>query len=81
MALAALGNGLMWPSVMSRRAARAGQVYQGSVQGFASSVGAVASIVGLVAGGLLYNWLGPSLFSVVAIPTRIVFGVAASVRL
>jgi hypothetical protein len=44
-------------------------------------VGAVASIVGLVAGGLLYNWLGPSVFSVVAIPTRIVFGVAASVPL
>ncbi|MEE9596837.1 MAG: MFS transporter [Acidiferrobacterales bacterium] len=80
-ALTALGNGLMWPSVMSRLAERAGQVYQGSVQGFASSVGAVASIVGLVAGGLLYNWLGPWVFSVAAITTLIVFGVAASVRL
>ncbi len=80
-ALTALGNGLMWPSVMSRLAERAGQVYQGAVQGFASSLGAVASIGGLVGGGLLYNWLGPWVFGASAITTLIVFGLAASVRL
>jgi len=80
-ALTALGNGLMWPSVMSRLAEHAGQVYQGALQGFASSLGAVASIVGLVAGGLVYNWLGPWVFGASAITTLIVFGLAASVRL
>ncbi len=80
-ALTALGNGLMWSSVMSRLAERAGQVYQGAVQGFASSLGAVASIVGLVAGGLLYNWLGPWVFGGSAITAPIAFGLAASVRL
>ena len=80
-ALTALGNGLMWPSVMSRLAKRAGQVYQGAVQGFASSLGAVASIVGLVAGGLLYNWLGPWVFSASALTALIVCGLAASLRL
>lgn len=78
---AALGNGLMWPSGMSRLGERAAQVYQGTVQGFASGVGAVASIVGLVAGGLLYNWLGPWVFRVAAITALIVVGLAASVRL
>ncbi len=80
-ALTALGNGLMWPSVMSRLAKRAGQVYQGAVQGFASSLGAVAGIVGLVAGGLLYNWLGPWVFSASALTALIVCGLAASLRL
>ncbi len=73
-ALTALRNGLMWPSVMSRLAERAGQVYQGAVQGFASSLG-------LVAGGLLYNWLGPWVFGASAITAPIAFGLAASVRL
>lgn len=50
----ALGNGLMWPSLLSVLSRRAGR-YQGAVQGFAGSLGAVASIVGLLAGGLLYD--------------------------
>jgi MFS transporter, DHA1 family, tetracycline resistance protein len=33
--LFAVGNGLMWPSVMSILANRAGIVYQGTVQGVA----------------------------------------------
>jgi MFS family permease len=35
---------------------------QGAVQGFASSGGAVASIVGLLVGGLLYGVLGTGVF-------------------
>lgn len=61
-ALMALGNGLMWPSLMAILSKQAGDHYQGAVQGFASSLGAVASIVGLVVGGLLYNKLGSSVF-------------------
>ena len=61
-ALIALGNGLMWPTFMAVLAKRAGHRFQGAVQGFASSLGAAASIVGLVGGGLLYTWVGPWVF-------------------
>lgn len=61
-ALIALGNGLMWPSVMALLSFVAGDEHQGAVQGASGSVGAVASIVGLIAGGLLYQWLGAWVF-------------------
>ncbi|TLX87439.1 MAG: MFS transporter, partial [Thaumarchaeota archaeon] len=50
--LFALGNGLMWPSFMSILSKRAGTVLQGAVQGVAGSFGGLASIIGLIAGGL-----------------------------
>ena len=58
----ALGNGVMWPSVMSVLSKLAGQTYQGAVQGFAGSLGAVASIVGLALGGMLYANFGARVF-------------------
>ncbi len=58
----AVGNGLMWPTFMAVLSVRAGERYQGAVQGFASSSGAAASIVGLIGGGLLYNWMGAGTF-------------------
>ena len=61
-ALIAAGNGLMWPTFMALLSKRAGDRYQGAVQGFASSSGAAASIVGLTGGGLLYTWIGPWVF-------------------
>lgn len=64
--LIALGNGLMWPSVMAVLSKIAGDTYQGAVQGFASSVGAIASIAGLILGGLLYNSIGTGVFAVSA---------------
>jgi MFS family permease len=64
--LFAVGNGLMWPSVMSILSNRAGIVYQGTVQGVANSFGSLASIIGLLVGGLLYNVLGATTFLVSA---------------
>ena len=61
--LFALGNGLMWPSFMSILSKRAGTVLQGAVQGVAGSFGGLASIIGLIAGGLLYNQIGAVYFS------------------
>ncbi len=58
----ALGNGLIWPTVMAVLSKAAGDTYQGAVQGFASSVGAIASIAGLIIGGFLYNWAGSGVF-------------------
>ena len=65
--LIALGNGLMWPSVMAMLANAAGEQHQGAVQGAGGSIGAIASIVGLIAGGLLYNWLGGWVFVLAAL--------------
>jgi MFS transporter, DHA1 family, tetracycline resistance protein len=64
--LFAVGNGLMWPSVMSILSKRAGTVYQGTVQGVANSFGSLVSIIGLMMGGLLYNMLGATTFLVSA---------------
>lgn len=65
--LVALGNGLMWPTYMSVLSKSANSQLQGAVQGFAQSGGAVASIIGLVAGGVLYVSVGETLFLVAAI--------------
>ena len=62
--LFAVGNGLMWPSIMSILSRRAGPVYQGAVQGVAGSVTGVASIIGLTTGGVLYNIFGGITFLV-----------------
>ena len=67
--LMALGNGLMWPSVLSLLSKVAGQTYQGAVQGLAGSLGAVASVAGLVLGGLLYTAIGAQVFRLSAAVT------------
>ena len=74
--LIALGNGLMWPTVMAALSRVAGDTYQGAVQGFASSVGAIASIAGLIFGGFLYNWVGVGVFAVSAATILVVAVVA-----
>lgn len=71
--LFALGNGLMWPSVMSILSKRAGTIYQGAVQGVASSLASLASIIGLTTGGLLYNLIGATTFLISAAVIFIVF--------
>ncbi len=64
--LLALGNGVMWPSIVAVLSARAGAEHQGAVQGVAGSLGALASIVGLIAGGVLYDRVGAGVFFVCA---------------
>jgi MFS transporter, DHA1 family, tetracycline resistance protein len=71
--LFAVGNGLMWPSFMSILSRFAGKVHQGAVQGVASSVGSLASIIGLIIGGLLYNTIGSPTFLVAASIIFVVF--------
>ena len=56
--LFALGNGLMWPSFMSILSRRAGTILQGAVQGVAGSFGSLASIIGLIVGGVHMILLG-----------------------
>lgn len=69
----ALGNGLMWPSYLSVLSKLGGDRQQGSVQGTANSAGSLASIVGLVLGGLLYGQIGPTVFLATAAILLIVF--------
>jgi MFS transporter, DHA1 family, tetracycline resistance protein len=64
--LFAVGNGLMWPSVLSILSKRAGTIHQGTVQGVANSFESLASIIGLMMGGLLYNVLGAMTFLISA---------------
>ena len=73
VALLAVGNGIMWPSLISILSKTAGERHQGVVQGFAGSAGAVASIVGLIAGGLLYGLLGAGVFVLSAAIILVVF--------
>ena len=64
--LFSLGNGLMWPSFLALLSKQAGSRHQGAVQGFSGSVGSLASIVGLLAGGVIYGVVGSQVFLVSA---------------
>jgi MFS family permease len=75
--LLAIGNGLMWPSIVSLLSKRAGARHQGLVQGLAGSSGAVASIVGLIVGGALYGAAGPGAFLLPAAVIAVVAILAA----
>ena len=72
--LFAVGNGLMWPSILSILSKRAGHIYQGAVQGVAGSITGIASIMGLTTGGILYNAFGGLTFLVSA---AVIFSVFA----
>jgi MFS family permease len=65
-ALLALGNGVMWPSLLAVLSTVADQRVQGAVQGIAGSSSAVASITGLLVGGVLYNFAGAGVFAIAA---------------
>ena len=65
-----------WPAVLSVLSKVAGDRYQGAVQGFAGSFGAVASILGLLVGGVLYGWLGVWVFGLASGSILLVFALA-----
>jgi len=64
--LFAVGNGLMWPSVMSILSKCAGNDHQGAVQGVVGSFGSLASIIGLIIGGILYGFFEENVFLISA---------------
>lgn len=69
----ALGDGLMWPSFLSLLSKVAGRKYQGTIQGVASSFGGLASITGLILGGLLYETLAGTSFLIAGLVIYTVF--------
>ncbi len=72
----AAGNGVMWPSLLAIISKATNPDTQGAVQGFAGSSGAVASIVGLLVGGLLYEVVGTWVFGLSAGVTLAVVAVS-----
>ena len=76
----AVGNGIMWPSFLSILSRTAGEKYQGTVQGFASSAGSLASIIGLIIGGILYEQLGNMAFLISALVIFLVFIMSFRIR-
>lgn len=76
----AFGNGVMWPCILSMLSKSAGNIYQGSVQGFAMSAGSLASILGLLAGGLLYTQLRTTAFLIAALIIFFVVGLSFRLR-
>lgn len=67
------GNGIMWPCFLSILSKAAGDKYQGAVQGYASSAGSLASIIGLIAGGVLYGLIGVQTFLLSGILILLIF--------
>jgi MFS family permease len=72
-ALLSLGNGLMWSSILSLLSQASEQKYQGTIQGFAGSAGSLASIIGLIIGGLIYEQVGNEIFLLSTLIILIVF--------
>lgn len=64
--LFAMGNGIMWPSFLSILARQAGKEHQGAVQGYATSAGSLASIIGLIIGGIIYGQIQEGTFWIAA---------------
>ncbi len=52
--LFAIGNGIMWPSYMSMLATLGPAHQKGAIQGVAAGIGSLASILGLLLGGMIY---------------------------
>jgi len=74
--LFAVGNGIMWPSYLSLLGQMGAAGDQGYIQGIASSAGSLASIVGLVIGGILYSLFAATSFVIAAMVFIVVFGLA-----
>lgn len=78
-ALYALGNGLMWPSFLSLLSDRAGD-NQGYIQGLGNSAGSLASIAGLLMGGILFTAMKGGIFIVPAALVLVVFAMSWRLR-
>jgi len=61
-----VGNGLSWPSYLALLARSGPSDLQGTIQGVGGSAGAVASIIGTLTSGILFEALGAATFYVSA---------------
>ena len=70
------GNGIMWPSYMAILAEAGTKDNQGTIMGYANSTGSLASIFGLILGGLLFGVFGPQIFYVAGIMLLVIVGLS-----
>ncbi|MEM0931970.1 MAG: MFS transporter [Bacteroidota bacterium] len=62
--LLSLGNGLMWPSFLALLASVGTKKTQGTIQGYGTSMGSIASMMGLVLGGVLFEQITTTVFTI-----------------
>ncbi|SFR34047.1 Predicted arabinose efflux permease, MFS family [Robiginitalea myxolifaciens] len=62
--LLSIGNGLMWPSFLSILSGIGTKSFQGAIQGYGTSMGSIASMLGLLVGGTLFVGIGSLVFTV-----------------
>ncbi|MEM6516205.1 MAG: MFS transporter [Bacteroidota bacterium] len=60
--LLSIGNGLMWPSFLSILSSTGSKRMQGAIQGYGTSTGSIASMLGLVSGGILFESITTKVF-------------------
>ncbi len=60
--LLSIGNGLMWPSFMALLSRTGSPSMQGAIQGYGNSMGSIASMFGLILGGILFESLSTTVF-------------------
>ena len=59
-----IGNGIMWPSFMALLSKAGTRQNQGAIQGYGNSMGSMASMFGLVLGGMLFESLTTKVFMI-----------------
>jgi len=60
--LLSIGNGIMWPSFLALLSATGPKHMQGVIQGYGTSMGSIASMLGLIIGGILFESITTSVF-------------------
>ncbi len=64
ISIMAIGNGLMWPSFLALLSQMGSAAQQGTIQGYGASMGSIASMMGLIVGGILFEFVGTTVFMV-----------------
>ncbi|MEM1321817.1 MAG: MFS transporter [Bacteroidota bacterium] len=62
VSIMALGNGILWPSFLALLSTMGPASRRGAIQGYGASMGSMASIIGLILGGALFDFLGTTVF-------------------
>ncbi|MGB3590124.1 MAG: MFS transporter [Nonlabens sp.] len=65
--LLSIGNGIMWPSFLSLLSSTGTKKTQGTIQGYGTSMGSIASMLGLIAGGMLFETMTTYVFMIGAL--------------
>ena len=59
-----VGNGIMWPSFLALLSSTGTKQNQGAIQGYGNSMGSIASMLGLILGGMLFEFISTMVFAI-----------------